>query len=386
MARLVLVLALFLAGAGNAVAQPKPTVDLETVLQGVLPPLNLRAEQEQILVALIDDTRNAADTEELADYYSRLAELYVAKHRAARAKDDPKSQQEAKLYLLKGVKTFKALADNQRFAAYPKLDRVLFLYGYLLYSGKYMKEARMVFHKLIKDHPTSSFVPESYLVFAEYYAGVAEHANAQQFYEKVLSFPKSASYAYALYKMGFVHIALQRDALAADVFERAAKAATEPELKRAALDLSCRLKATAGFDHAAADRADLEAAARGKNPAPIALTACEEAEIAAQIVAADTMAEDAAVDTRLRIASRYRFAGRYNLALPLLVAVVEKAPMNSGAERAAVLLLDSLVRAKEYDRVLEWVDRFANDKQFLDSRTELQAAIKFLRSRSLRKR
>ncbi|MBL9017699.1 MAG: hypothetical protein JNL83_26150 [Myxococcales bacterium] len=386
MARVLLVLVLFLAGAGNAVAQPRPAVELEVVLQGVLPPSTVRAEQERILLALIDDTRNAADTEELASYHERLAELYLAQHRIAKAKGDPKAQQEAKLYLIKGVKSFKALADSSRFAAYPKLDRVLFLYGYLLYSGRYLKEARSVFFRLIKDHPTSSFVPASYLVFAEYYFDAGQLADARQFYEKVLSFPKSTSYAYALYKLGFVELAAQRRDLAAEAFERAAKAATLPALQRAAFDSHCRLQATAGTDHAAFDRPDLEAAARGTASAIAAISTCEETELAAQIAAADTMTEDAAVDTRLRVASRLRVAGRHDLAMPLLVAVVEKAPMNGGAERAALLLLDSLVRAKEYDRVLEWVDRFANDKQFLDSRTELQKAIKFLRSRSLRRR
>ena len=385
MARLVLVLALFLAGAGNAVAQPRPTIDLETVLEPVLPTTNVRAEHEQLLVDLIADTRSQADTEELADYQLRLAELYVGKHRAARAKGDAQGMQEAKLYLLKGVKTFKGLADSSRFAAYPKLDRALFLYGYLLYSGRYMKESRAVFHKLLKEHPASSFVPESYLVFAEYYFDAGQLADAQSFYEKVLTFPKSASYAYALYKMGFLHLALQRDDLAAASFERAAKAATSPALKRATLARVCGQKPAARID-AASERPDVEGAARGKAIAAVAITDCEQAELTAETIAADSMAEDAAVEARLRIASRYRRAGRHDLAIPLLVAIVEQAPMNGGAERAALLLLDSLIRAKEYDRVLEWVDRFANDQRFIDSRTELQKAIKFLRSRSLRRR
>ena len=385
MARLALVMALFLAVAGNADAQSKPVVDLDTVVEAAFPIGTIRPEQEQILVALIDDTRNTSDIEELADYRYRLAELYWAQHRAAKAKTDPKSQQEAKLFLIKGVKAFRTFVDDDKFRTYPKLDKALFLYGHLLYSGKYMKEARQVFAKLLKDFPNSAFVPDAYLMFADYYFEQGQLADAEAFYKKVLQFPKTGAYAYALYKMGFVYRENKQDELAADSFEKAARAATSPAVKQAALDVDCTLKAATADNYAAADRPDLEAAARGKVPAAVALSACEDSELAARLTAADTMPEDASVETRLAIASRYRVAGRYDLAVPVLVGIIEKNPMNGGAERAANLLLDTLVRSKEYDRTLEWVDRFANDKKFLDGRPELAKSIKFLRSRSLRK-
>jgi tetratricopeptide (TPR) repeat protein len=272
------------------------------------------------------------------------------------------------------------------FASYPKLDRVLFLYGYLLSSAKYMKESRIVFDKLLKSFPASSFVPDAFLVMADYFFEQSQLADAEAFYTRVLKFPKSSAYGYALYKLGFVQLAAQKPDLAAVTFEQAAKAAAPPELTRAARDASCQLQAKVAVDYAAVDRPDLEGAARGKAARIVPLTACEEAELVSQGAAAEALPEDASVDARIRIASRYRVAGRYESALPLLIAVVEKYPMNGGAELAANLLLDTLVRAKQYDRVLEWVDRFANDRQFLDSRTELQRSIKLLRSRSLRTR
>lgn len=386
MPRLALVLALFLAFAGNASAQPKPAVDLEVVMKGVFPPSPIRAEQEQLLLALIADTGSAGDAEELADYYSRLADLYLAQHRDAKARSDAKSQQETKAFLIKGVKTYRALVDNPRFASFPRLDRSLFLFGYLLYSGKYMKEARAAFDQLLKNFPTSSFVPDAHLVMAEYFFEQNQLADAEAFYQRVQTFPKSGAYAYAVYKLGFVKLALDKKSEAAPLFEDAARSAMAPELQRAALDASCKLQAARGVGVAANDRPDLEGAAKGKAVKLVPLSACEEADLVSQGVAAETMAEDASIEARIAVASRYRVAGRFEAAVPLLIAVVEKYPMNGGTELAATLLLDTLVRQKEYDRVLEWVDRFANDKPFLDARPELQKAIKFLRSRSLRRR
>ena len=54
------------------------------------------------------------------------------------------------MYLLKAVKTYKGLTDNDAFRNYPKMDMALFYYGYTLTGGKYMKEARTVYDKLLK--------------------------------------------------------------------------------------------------------------------------------------------------------------------------------------------------------------------------------------------
>lgn len=191
----------------------KPTIDADSILSlGVLAG-PIRAEQEQILVQLIEQTADS-DVEEKSDYYFRLGSLYAAQQRFFRLKGDANK---SKMYLLKAVKVYKALTDNDAFRNYPKLDQALFFYGYTLQSAKYMKEARSVYDKLLKNFPNSQYVPEAHLAFADYYYDQNQLADAQARYQAVLKFPKTQAYWYALYKLGWVGLGLQKydDALAA---------------------------------------------------------------------------------------------------------------------------------------------------------------------------
>ena len=212
--------------------QPKPpdptphpaVLDVQSVLAvGTTTP---RPEQEQVLVALIQDTPDT-EIEEKSDYYFRLSEVYASQQRfwlkrSAELASDPRQStaaaMKAKDYLLKAVKTFKALTDNDAFRNYPKLDQALFSYGFTLQSGKYMKEARAVYDKLLKNFPNSKYVPDAHLVFAEYYFDQAQFADAEARYKVVLKFPSSSAYAYALYKLGYIHLALQRNQEALETF------------------------------------------------------------------------------------------------------------------------------------------------------------------------
>src|SRR4051812_2104515 len=113
----------------------------------------IRAEQEQILIDLITKTPDT-EVEEKSDYYFRLGELYAKQQRYWRLEgtrmliqsDQTKNpQQKAKLkadadtdagkakeYLIRAVKTYKSLTDNEAFRNYPKMDMALFYYGFTL--------------------------------------------------------------------------------------------------------------------------------------------------------------------------------------------------------------------------------------------------------------
>jgi tetratricopeptide (TPR) repeat protein len=205
----------------------------------------IRSEQEQLFADLISKTPDA-EVEEKSDYYFRLGELFAKQQRYWRLKgiemtiqgdQTRNAQQKAKLkadaataatkakeYLLKAVKTYKGLTDNEAFRNYPKMDMALFYYGYTLQGGKYMKEARSVYDKLLKNYPNSKYVPEAHLAFADYFFESGQLDDAEARYRMVLKFPRSSAYYYAMYKMGWIDLNKQRFQDALETFFQVAQA------------------------------------------------------------------------------------------------------------------------------------------------------------------
>lgn len=236
--------------------QPTITADELIDLQGQV--RNIRKEQIQQFQLLIADTD--VDDPERPDLLFRLAELYAQQQRywrframetyaeidkAKTKKEKAAIQNKQKQYLeasknslLAAVKVYKAIADEPRYRNYPRMDEALFYYAYTLQSAKYATEARKVLHKLIKDYPNSQYIPDAYLVFADYYFAQNSLANAEQFYDKVLQFPESRVYNFALYKKGWVFLNLDRPQDALETFfkvaERTRNSEKESVLNRAA--------------------------------------------------------------------------------------------------------------------------------------------------------
>ncbi|HUJ57079.1 MAG TPA: tetratricopeptide repeat protein [Kofleriaceae bacterium] len=228
---------------GTSEFKPELNADMVLNIEGLVG--GIRAEQEQILADLIAQTPDT-EVEEKSDYYFRLGELYAKQQRFYRLKaaealiavDKAKTPQQkaqltamankaadtAKAYLLKAVKTYKGLTDNDAFRNYPKMDMALFYYGYTLQGGKYMKEARAVYDKLLKNYPSSKYVPEAHLAFADYYFENNQLDDAEERYKQVLKFPRSPAYWYAMYKMGWIHLNKQRFQEALETFYQVAQA------------------------------------------------------------------------------------------------------------------------------------------------------------------
>ena len=238
--------------------KPELTADAVLSIEGLVS--NIRNEQEQILAQLIDQTPDT-EVDEKSDYYFRLGELYAKQQRLFRLKTaemliavdkakTPQAKQQAqaqankagetaKSYLLKAVKTYKGLTDNDAFRNYPKMDMALFYYGYTLQGGKYMKEARAVYDKLLKNYPNSKYVPEAHLAFADYYFEQGQLADAEARYKQVLKFPRSTAYWYAMYKMGWIHLNLQRFQEALETFFQVANA-TKNDKKQEVLNRAAK--------------------------------------------------------------------------------------------------------------------------------------------------
>jgi tetratricopeptide (TPR) repeat protein len=223
--------------------QPELSADQVLSIEGLVG--EIRGEQELILAKLIVETPDS-EVEEKSDDYFRLGELYAKQQRYWRLKGveltilsdrNKNPQQKAKLtaeagqaqakakdYLLKAVKTYKGLTDNEAFRNYPKMDMALFYYGYTLQGGKYMKEARTVYDKLLKNYPSSKYVPEAHLAFADYFFEIGQLDDAEARYRMVLKFPKSSAYWYAMYKMGWIDLNKQRFQDALETFFQVAQA------------------------------------------------------------------------------------------------------------------------------------------------------------------
>jgi tetratricopeptide (TPR) repeat protein len=223
----------------------KPELTADSILNVEVAVGDIRAEQEQILVDLIQQTPDS-EVEEKSDYYFRLGELYAKQQRTWRLKsaeaqiavDKAKTQQQktqlgalakkaqdqAKAYMVKAVKVYRDLTGNDAFRNYPKMDMALFYYGYTLQGGHYMKEARDVYDKLLKNYPSSKYVPEAHLAFADYFFEQNQLDDAEARYLQVLKFPKSSAYWYAKYKMGWIHLNKQRFEQALQAFFEVAQA------------------------------------------------------------------------------------------------------------------------------------------------------------------
>ncbi len=222
--------------AQDKTTQPTLSADDVIELQGQV--RTIRREQIQQFELLIQDTD--VDDPERPDLLFRLAELHAQRQRywrfqamemhgkidAAKTGQE-KSELEAKQKkyfeasrdaLLSAVKVYKEIAEESRYRNYPRMDEAIFYYAYTLQNARYAKEARKVFHKLIKDYPNSKYIPDAYLAFADYYFEQNSLANAEQFYDKVLQFPKSRVYNFALYKKGWVYLNLAEPQKALETF------------------------------------------------------------------------------------------------------------------------------------------------------------------------
>jgi TolA-binding protein len=226
-------------------AVPEITADQVLTIEGKVG--DIRTEQVQILDSLIEDCVDTkCDVDEFADLYFRKAEMHAQQQRFYRLKtqefaikadtakkpgDKAKFKREsdafakkAKTALINAVQVYKALSDNEKFRNYSNMPKALFYYGYMLGTGKYMKEMRQVFDKLLKNYPQSPYVPEAHLAFADYHFENNQLADAENRYKRVLQFPKSSVYWYAMYKMGWVHLNLGRHQDALEVFYNVAMA------------------------------------------------------------------------------------------------------------------------------------------------------------------
>jgi len=220
-------------------AAPPPSADLLMEIGILTSPII--AKQEQILVNLVAATPDS-EWEEKSRLLFQLGELQAKQHRLFRLQSiefDMKKQpakskdaaESARKYLAKAAATYKELTENTAFQNFKQMDLALFVYGYSLYSAKYYTQARAVYDKLLKNYPSSKYVGDAHLAFAEYYWEQGQLDDAEDRYKLVLKSPTSSAYWYAMYKLGWIQLNKKRYEEALETFFQVAKA-TAKDAKR----------------------------------------------------------------------------------------------------------------------------------------------------------
>ena len=214
---------------------PEVTADQFMNIQGQVK--LIRGQQIAEYRRLIEETE--ADDPELPDLLFRLAEQYAQQQRYWRFRfmemygkieKAPRNKRagmqsrqqgykrEEEKFLTQAIKIYALIANNSKFKNYARMDEALFYYAYTLQGAKRVDLARKVYHQLIQNYPNSKFIPFAYLSFADYFFETNNLAQAEKFYDKVLEFPSSPVYAYALYKKGWVYLNLDRPQDALETF------------------------------------------------------------------------------------------------------------------------------------------------------------------------
>ncbi|HET6584737.1 MAG TPA: tetratricopeptide repeat protein [Nannocystaceae bacterium] len=104
-------------------------------------------------------------------------------------------------------------------------DAALFARGEARRHAGDLQGMRQAFLELVRDHPTSPFVPHVFFAFGEVSFAEGRMDDAKRFFEKTAQFPKSDAAAFAHHRIAWCEIDLGRDDAALNAFLRAARAA-----------------------------------------------------------------------------------------------------------------------------------------------------------------
>ncbi len=105
------------------------------------------------------------------------------------------------------AKVYKLLVTDSAFAKYKRLDEAIYFYAFELGQLNRESEMKDAYLRLIREYPTSKYIPNAYLSFADYYYGNNQIADALTLYQKIVDgYKDSPVYAYALYKMAWCYL------------------------------------------------------------------------------------------------------------------------------------------------------------------------------------
>jgi tetratricopeptide (TPR) repeat protein len=114
----------------------------------------------------------------------------------------PGEDQKMRDWLKAAVKEYLRITSDSRFSSFEKMDEALGNLANLLTNSHREDLARPIFKRLVKDHPSSRFIPGAYTSFGDYYLDQKDAEHALMFFDKVLQFPGTRCHAYAQYRSG----------------------------------------------------------------------------------------------------------------------------------------------------------------------------------------
>ncbi|MGQ0505315.1 MAG: tetratricopeptide repeat protein [Myxococcaceae bacterium] len=160
-----------------------------------------------------------------ADLLYQLSELYWEKSKYLYRAEMTKFQDEEKVYDAarnKGEKVAEPKQEHRQselfrsetmrlyetilreYPAYQRKDEVLFSLGYNLGEIGKKEQAVARYNELIKNYPTSRFVPDTFIELGNYYFEIkANVPKARENYEKAMASKIPKIYSYALYKLAW---------------------------------------------------------------------------------------------------------------------------------------------------------------------------------------
>jgi len=108
----------------------------------------------------------------------------------------------------------------REYPTYDRIDQVMYYLGYGLIQAGNEKEGASYFSRLIKEFPSSKYLPDAYLAVAEYYFKNDLLFAARTNYNECLKYTDSPVYNYALYKLGWVYYNLKEWRQSIDTFKQ----------------------------------------------------------------------------------------------------------------------------------------------------------------------
>lgn len=107
----------------------------------------------------------------------------------------------------RAVKIYTRISREPAYSSFSRMDAVLFFLARLALRAQGVSQARNMLYQLIRDHPTSKYVPHVYLAFGEHYIDQKKNQQAAvRLFQQAARYPQSVAVGYASYLVGWCHL------------------------------------------------------------------------------------------------------------------------------------------------------------------------------------